>query len=106
MKATPNAQIRSSKPTRKQLRYLRILAERTGSTFAMPQDIDEASAEITRLLKLERTSAADRTREKRAIQRDMQTRPDDATAIRPDDVRGHGSNARWAHRPTDNQEPS
>jgi hypothetical protein len=107
MKATPNASgIRSNKPTRKQLRYLRILAEPTASTFAMPQDIAEASAEITRPLKLERTSGADRTREKRAIQRDMQTRPDDATAIRRDDVRGYGSSARWEHPPTDNHEPS
>ncbi len=107
MKATPNASgIRSNKATHKQLRYLRLLAERTASTFAMPQDIDEASAEITRLLKLERTSSADRTREKRAVQRDLQTRPDDATAIRREDVRGYGSSARWAHGPTDNQEPS
>jgi hypothetical protein len=72
----------------------------------MPKDIDEASSEITRLLNLERTSGADRTREKRAVQRDMQTRPDDATAIGPDDVRGYGSSARWAHHPIDNQQPS
>jgi len=99
MKPTPSTGIRSNKPSSKQLRYLRILAERTGSTFAMPQDIEDASAEITRLLKLTNTTSADRTREKRAVQHDLQTRPDDATAIRESDVVGYGSNARWAHRP-------
>ncbi len=99
MKPTTSTGIRSNKPSSKQLRYLRILAERTGSTFAMPQDIEDASAEITRLLKLTNTSSADRTREKRAVQHDLQTRPDDATAIRESDVIGYGSSARWAHRP-------
>jgi len=59
---------------RKQLQYLRQLAQRTGTTFAMPSDIDEASAEITRLLKLTPTSRADQTREKRAVQRDLAER--------------------------------
>ena len=99
MKPTPSTGIRSNKATSKQLRYLRILADRTATSFAVPQDIEDASAEITRLLKLTRTSGADRTREKRAVQHDLQTRPDDATAIRESDVVGYGSNARWAHRP-------
>jgi hypothetical protein len=37
------------KPTPRQLRYLRRLAERTGGTFAWPQTKAEASAEIERL---------------------------------------------------------
>ncbi len=69
----------------------------------MPGDIEEASFEISRLLKLTRCTSADRTREKRAVQRDMQTRPDDATQVRSTDVVGYGSSARWAHRPDDEQ---
>jgi len=103
MKPTPSTQIRSNKPTRKQLRYLRILAEQTGTTFAMPTDIEEASAEITRLRKLTQSSRADLTREKRAVQRDLAERPDDATQVRCADVVGYGSSARWAHRPDDEQ---
>jgi len=94
------------KPTPKQLRYLRILAQRTGTSFAYPATIDDASIDITRLTKLTASSRADRTRERRDVQRDMQTRPTDATAVRARDVRGYGSSARWAHRPTDNQEPT
>ena len=92
------------KPTPKQLAYLRGLAEKTGTTFAYPQTSAQASAEIKRLQRQPRSSAGDARRERRDIQRDLQTRPDDATAVRADHVRGYGSNARWAHRPTDNQE--
>ena len=103
MKPASSTQIRSNKPTPKQLRYLRQLAERTATTFAMPTDIEEASAEITRLLKLTQSSRADRTREKRAVQRDLAERPDDATQVRSTDVVGYGSNCRWAHRSDDEQ---
>ncbi len=97
MKPASSTQIRSNKPTPKQLRYLRILAEKTGTTFAMPADLEEASFEITRLLKLTQSSRADRTREKRAVQRDLAERPDDATQVRSTDVVGYGSNCRWSH---------
>ncbi|MDP8968650.1 MAG: hypothetical protein M3N04_08620 [Actinomycetota bacterium] len=92
------------KPTPKQLAYLKGLAEKTGTTFAYPATSQQASAEIKRLKAQPRTSASDRTRERRAVQRDLQTRRDDATAIRERDVTGYGSTARWAHRP-DDQEP-
>ena len=94
------------KPTRKQLAYLRGLAEKTGTTFAYPQTSAQASAEIKRLQAQPRSSAGDAQRDRRHVQRTMQTRPDDATAVRADQVRGYGSSARWAHRPTDNQEPT
>ena len=94
------------KPTRKQLANLKGLAEKTGTTFAYPQTSAEASAEITRLQHHKRSAPGDAHRERRAVQRDLQTRPDDATAIRPRDVRGYGSSARWAHRPVDRQEPT
>jgi hypothetical protein len=92
------------KPTAKQLAYLRSLATRTGTTFTSPATAAAASAEITRLRTLPTSSAGDALREHRDIQRALRERPDDATAIRAHDIRGYGSNARWAHRPTDTQE--
>ena len=92
------------KPTRKQLAYLKSLAEQTGTTFAYPATSEQASAEIHRLKARPPSDRADQTRERRAVQRDLATRPDDATAIRDHDVRGYGSGARWAHRPPDNQQ--
>lgn len=89
------------KPTPKQLAYLRTLAERTGTTFAHPTSKAAASSEITRLKTLPAASRSDVARERRDIQRDLATRPDDTTAIRPHDVRGYGSDAHWAHRPDD-----
>ena len=94
------------KPTPKQLAYLKGLAAKTGTTFAYPQTSAQASAEIKRLQQQPRSGAGDARRERRAVQHDLQTRPDDATAIRARDTRGYGSSARWAHRPVDNQEPT
>jgi hypothetical protein len=87
------------KPTPRQLKYLRVLADKTATSFAYPQTINDASAEITRLKALPRSGAGDAQRERHAVQRDLQTRPDDATAVRERDVTGYGSTARWAHRP-------
>ena len=99
------------KATRKQLKYLRVLAEQTGTSFARPTSKAEASAEITRLKKLLPTPKDDRElarsdarREKRQVQDDLAARPDDATRYRADEIAGHGSNARWAHRPTSDSE--
>lgn len=47
----------SDRPTQKQLRYLRVLALRTGTTFTLPQSRMEASREIRRLLGLPRDTA-------------------------------------------------
>jgi non-homologous end joining protein Ku len=86
----------AKKPTRKQLDYLRSLAEQTATTFTPPRYRDEASDEIDRLLNLS-SSRADRTREQRAVQRDLAERPDDATRIRDDEISGYASSARWTH---------
>jgi hypothetical protein len=94
------------KPTLKQLAYLKGLADKTGTTFAYPQTSAEASAEIKRLQGLPGSGQGERVRELRGVQRDLAERPGDNTAIRPRDVRGYGSSARWAHRPVDNQEPT
>jgi hypothetical protein len=86
------------KPTRKQLAYLKSLAEQTGTTFAYPTTSAQASAEIRRLQTQPRSGAGERARERR----DVAERPDDAAAVRIGrDVRGYGSSARWAHTPDD-----
>ncbi len=95
-----------NKPTAKQLAYLKSLATKTATTFAYPQTRAEASAEIKRLQHHKRSAAGDARRERRAVQRDLQNRPDDATAVRAADVRGYDSSARWAHRPIDDHEPT
>ena len=92
------------KPSRKQLAYLRSLASRTGTTFAYPATSAQASAEIRRLRALPSSGAGEARHERRDVQHALQQRPDDATAVRAHDVRGYGSGARWAHRPTDDQE--
>ena len=89
------------KPTPKQLAYLKSLAEQTGTTFTYTRSKAQASREIQRLRALPSSVAGDALRERRDVQRDIAERPDDATAIRHTDVRGHGSSARWAHRPED-----
>jgi hypothetical protein len=94
----PNTTAGSAKapPTRKQLAYLRSLANRSETTFTYPRTSAQASAEIKRLQRLGQSSPADRTREQRAVQRDLAERPDDASQVRRDELSGYGSSARWA----------
>lgn len=83
-----------SKPTPKQLAYLRTLAERCGETFAIPARRREASEEIKRLKGRQATSRADRSRERRQVARDMAERGP-ASTVRDDEITGYGSSARW-----------
>ena len=90
------------KPTAKQQRYLRVLAEQTGSTFVRPTSIRHATTEIKRLKKLlasdtpdAQLQRSDAAREKRQVQDDLATGAHDATRYRTDEVAGHGSSARW-----------
>jgi len=48
------------RPTAKQLKYLRVLADRTGTSFAMPNNVNEASLEISRLKKALETAPAEK----------------------------------------------
>lgn len=81
-------------PTRKQISYLRDLALGRGQTFAYPETFDEADREIKRLLKVKRSSRADRRHEARAISADMAKRGD-AASIRAHELGGYGSSAHW-----------
>ncbi len=67
---------RERKPSAKQLRYLRHLAERCGESFAYPASVAEASAEIERLKGRRRTPAAERREEVAAVRRAMAGRGD------------------------------
>jgi len=84
-----------SKPTGKQLCYLRTLAEQTGTTFTPPATRAQASREIERLTTRPSTSRAERGRERRAIQ-DALAHDVPASAVRPHETTGYGSTARWA----------
>jgi hypothetical protein len=91
----------SNPPTPKQLRYLRDLALGRGQTFAYPETFDEADRQIKRLLKVKRTSGADRRREARAISAEMAERRGDAARVRDHELGGYGSNCRWLHQAQD-----
>jgi hypothetical protein len=76
-------------PTPKQLRYLRVLAERTGTTFTPPTSSAEASREINRLAALKR---------ERGTHRELPDSTEQcvyATAPAPDETSGWGSSATW-----------
>lgn len=84
-------------PTASQLRYLRDLANRTGTTFTAPATKAAASAELRRLKRLSPSHPGERRREQRETIADVQAGRDDATRYQPDEIRGYGSSAQWAH---------
>jgi hypothetical protein len=88
---------RPDKPTPRQQRYLRQLAEQTGTSFTPPATKAQASREITRLEGLQRDPRADRIRDQRAVQVDLQAGAGDSVRHRRPETRGYGSSARWAH---------
>ncbi len=84
-------------PTAAQLRYLRTLAAKTGTTFAAPETRSAASAEIQRLKGLPASHRGDAQRERSDIAADLQNGHGDATRYQRDEIRGYGSSAQWAH---------
>ena len=76
-------------PTPKQLRYLRVLAERTGTTLTPPTSSAEASREIDRLAALKRARGTHRELP------DSSEQVAYATAPAPEEVSGWGSSATW-----------
>jgi hypothetical protein len=85
----------SSKPTPRQLRYIRSLAEKSGTTFTPPQTFNEAKRLIDEMKGREPTRRADIQRERREISHDMATRRGDAAQVSPDELSGYGSSATW-----------
>ena len=87
------------KPTPAQLRYLRTLAQRTGTTFTTPSTRLEASREINRL-KTVRPDGLARL-DVRRVQADLAQGRHDSVRFRRSEVRGFGAGARWAHNADD-----
>lgn len=84
------------RPTPKQLRYLRTLAERTGQTFAYPRDGWQASREIRRLKAQKPSSRLEARLERRAISDAIARGPRDAARVDLDhETAGYGSSATW-----------
>jgi hypothetical protein len=84
----------NSSPSSRQLRYLRALAEQTGTSFTYPATRAQASSEIARLVKLK--SGAERL----PLELPHDTATESlhyATAVRSDEVSGHGVSAKWAN---------
>ena len=93
MTSTPNL---VDRPTQRQLAYLRSLAIRTGQTFAYPHTRGQASREIQRLKQARSSARAERSIERKDIADAIARGPEDAAAVRPDEVAGFGSNCRWS----------
>lgn len=85
-----------SRPTPKQLRELRRLADATGTTFTPPRTRREASRAIASMRRRTRTGRAERSRERDDVVRGVRSGTL-ASAPREDEIRGYGSSARWAH---------
>jgi hypothetical protein len=94
----------SGKPTRRQLAYLKSLADRTGQTFTYPQTRRQASAEINRLKHAQPSSRTERYVERKLIANHIATGLLDAARVRDDEIHGRGSSATWTHNR--DQEPS
>lgn len=99
----PQNQAAAPKPTTKQLRYLRDLANRLGQTFTYPTTRRQAAAEIDRLKRLARgrERLLDRDtarREREATRRDLAENFGGAAAVREDEIVGYGSSASWSRR--------
>jgi hypothetical protein len=86
------------RPTRKQLSYLRSLANRAGQTFAYPRTAAQASREIRRLRVAQPSTRLDRALERREIADQIARGPDDSSRVRSSEIAGWGSSATWKER--------
>jgi hypothetical protein len=86
--------MKTNAPTKRQLNYLRSLANSRGESFTYPQTSTEASREIERLLGRRPESYTVRRIEREQVSRDMAARGD-AASVRDFETTGYGSSARW-----------
>ena len=82
------------RPTPKQQRYLRSLAQKTGTSFTPPETKVQASREIKRLKNLAVSPRYERSEDRKAVEQGLERRGGDAS-VRGDEVVGYGSSARW-----------
>jgi len=85
------------RPTRKQLAYLRALANRAGQTFTYPRTVSQASAKIRRLKAAKPSSRVERAVE-RFDDRAAREAAEDSVAIHGFEVVGYGSSCTWSQR--------
>jgi len=90
-----NSQPHTRKPTSKQLRYLKNLALSTGGSFSYPKTFEDADRQIRRLRRRKRTPAAERRREREAVQQAMSERRGDGASARESEIAGYVSSATW-----------
>jgi hypothetical protein len=84
----------NDRPTAKQLRYLRALAARSGTTFTAPTTRRQASEAIAQLRSRSASMRSERRREQREVADDLATaRPH--SSVRDEEITGYGSRARW-----------
>ncbi|HET8565890.1 MAG TPA: hypothetical protein VFL77_05400 [Solirubrobacterales bacterium] len=88
-----NSQLHTKKPTAKQLRYLKSLAQKRGESFTYPASAAQASAEIERLKKRKPMTVTDRRAE--AHEFGKVAHRNDAAAVRASEITGYGSTAAW-----------
>ena len=82
--------------TRKQLAYLRKLAQRAGQTFTTPRTRFQASAQIRRLQAIRSTGF---TFAELEAERTAHEANDDAPcSVHPFEVTGHAANQTWSQR--------
>ncbi len=81
------------RPTQKQQRYLRSLAQKTGTSFTPPSTKAEASREIKRLKQLKPSARYERDEDRSAVERAPRG---GSAAVRRGEVDGYGSNCRWS----------
>jgi hypothetical protein len=82
-------------PTHRQLRYLRLLAQHTATTFITPRTSRQASREINRLLRLKRAGNV-------AFYRELSITTGPGvygTAPHSSEIVGYGSSAHWRTSP-------
>lgn len=84
-------------PTRRQINYLKALAERTGQTFQWPSDSAGASREIKRLKNTQPSTELERAIERFGDRQAIEA-AQDAAAIHGFEVVGYGSTATWSQR--------
>jgi hypothetical protein len=88
-----------ARPTPSQLRYLKLLAQRTETTFVYPTSRAQASREIERLRCLPAALRVPPT------ERESGEEPESyATAVCDEEVRGRGCTASWRHKRERNQD--
>jgi hypothetical protein len=85
-------------PSKRQLKYLRSLADRTGQTFTWPHSKAQASQEIQRLRRTRPSTALEHAIERLDLQSEQAARQANCdVSVDFSEITGHGSNCRWSH---------